>query len=91
MVVNGIQVTAAPELTNEEINSVVVEEQRLWTEQNKKLGSVTLSLENNEIVVKTTEKSDIKRVRRITGYLSSLDNFNDAKREECSKRHCHVG
>lgn len=31
----------------------------------------------------------IRRIRRITGYLSSLDNFNAAKKAEVRDRRCH--
>lgn len=48
-----------------------------------------LGLDGEEIIVKATEKSPIRRVRRITGYLSSIDNFNDAKVAECRSRVTH--
>jgi ribonucleoside-triphosphate reductase len=32
---------------------------------------------------------DIKRVRRITGYLSTVERFNDAKQAELRDRVCH--
>ena len=32
----------------------------------------------------------IRRVRRITGYLSTIDRFNDAKRAELSERKAHL-
>ncbi|NMB91057.1 MAG: anaerobic ribonucleoside-triphosphate reductase [Chloroflexi bacterium] len=32
---------------------------------------------------------DIRRIRRITGYLSTVDRFNDAKRAELSQRVAH--
>ena len=90
MVVDGINVLADPLLTNEEITHFVDEEKRLWANKNKKLGLLELSLDGEEIVVKATERSPIRRVRRITGYLSSIDNFNDAKVAECDDRakHC---
>jgi anaerobic ribonucleoside-triphosphate reductase len=34
--------------------------------------------------------SEIKRVRRITGYLSTIDRFNDAKHEELEHRVAHL-
>jgi ribonucleoside-triphosphate reductase len=34
--------------------------------------------------------TDIRRIRRITGYLSTVDRFNDAKREELHDRHAHA-
>jgi anaerobic ribonucleoside-triphosphate reductase len=35
--------------------------------------------------------SSIKRIRRITGYLSTIDRFNDAKRVELEQRVKHMG
>jgi hypothetical protein len=90
MLVDGIQVVADPALTTEEIAHFVTEEKRLWNSNNKKLGLLELGLDGEEIVVKATEKSPIRRVRRITGYLSSIDNFNDAKVAECGDRTKHV-
>ena len=89
MVVNGIQVTADPRLSREEINQYITEEKQLWDSRNKQLGQIELSIEQDEVVVKATEKSPIRRVRRITGYLSSIDNFNDAKVAECTDRAKH--
>lgn len=34
--------------------------------------------------------SDIRRIRRITGYLSTVDRFNDAKKEELEHRRVHL-
>ena len=34
---------------------------------------------------------DIRRIRRITGYLSTVDRFNDAKRAELKDRVPHLG
>jgi len=38
----------------------------------------------------TCNGSNIKRVRRITGYLSTIDRFNDAKHEELDRRVAHT-
>jgi anaerobic ribonucleoside-triphosphate reductase activating protein len=89
MVVNGVQVIADPRLSREEINQCIAEEQQLWRSRNKVLGQIELSIDQEEVIVKATEKSPIRRVRRITGYLSSIDNFNDAKVAECSDRAKH--
>lgn len=43
----------------------------------------------NEEECPACQNRDIKRVRRITGYLSNLDNFNDAKRSEEKNRVVH--
>ncbi len=89
MLVDGIKVIADPTLTNEEILLFVAEEKRLWESNNKKLGQLELGLDGEEVIVKGTEKSPIRRVRRITGYLSSIDNFNEAKVAECTERAKH--
>lgn len=90
MFVDGIKVQADPLLTNAEVINLVSEEKRIWESKNKKIGLLELSLDGDEVIVKATEKSPIRRVRRITGYLSSIDNFNDAKIAECGDRakHC---
>jgi len=36
------------------------------------------------------DSSSIKRIRRITGYLSTIDRFNDAKRAELQQRVAHT-
>ena len=89
MFVDGVKVIADPILTNEEIMLFVAEEKRLWESNNKKLGQLELGLDGEEVIVKGTEKSPIRRVRRITGYLSSIDNFNEAKVSECTERTKH--
>lgn len=90
MIVDGIKVVADPALTREEISYFVSEEKRLWETKNKKLGLLELTLDGEEVIVKASEKSPIRRIRRITGYLSSIDNFNDAKVAECNARTNHV-
>ena len=35
------------------------------------------------------ESEDIRRIRRITGYLSTIDRFNDAKQAELADRVKH--
>ncbi|MHC1761359.1 MAG: anaerobic ribonucleoside-triphosphate reductase [Negativicutes bacterium] len=89
MFVDGVKVIADPILTHEEIVLFVAEEKHLWESKNKKLGRLELGLDGEEVIVKATEKSPIRRVRRITGYLSSIDNFNEAKVAECTDRAKH--
>ncbi len=90
MVVAGVKVIADPVLTQEEIIQFVTEEKRLWESRNKMLGTLELGLDGEEIILTATEKSPIRRIRRITGYLSSIDNFNDAKVAECTERTRHT-
>lgn len=90
MLIKGIAVSADAALTNEEISTTVDQELQLWSKRGKTLGAMELTLEGDEIIVKAFEKSPIRRVRRITGYLSNLENFNDAKRSECLSREIHT-
>ena len=89
MLIDGVNVIADPVLTPEDIQYFVAEEKRLWKDKNKQLGHLELGLDGEEVILKATEKSPIRRVRRITGYLSSIDNFNDAKAAECRSRVTH--
>lgn len=90
MIIQGVKVVAEPEITVEEIQAIVDEELQLWNNKGKALAQVHLSLEDQEIVVKAIERSPIKRVRRITGYLSTEDRFNNAKQSELSDRRAHI-
>lgn len=90
MVIDGVNVVADSEITAEEIRAIVAEELQLWKKRNKELAQVQLKIEGEEIIVKAVERSPIKRVRRITGYLSTEDRFNSAKQAELSDRHAHI-
>lgn len=90
MIIKGINVVAAPELSDHEIHKVVNDEIKIWTSKNKTLAKVELSLDGENILVTAIEKSPIRRVRRITGYLSNMENFNDAKLSELNNRVQHV-
>ncbi|HML33901.1 MULTISPECIES: anaerobic ribonucleoside-triphosphate reductase [Sporomusa] len=90
MIIDGVNVVADSEITEEEIRAIVAEELQLWKKRNKELAQVQLKIEGEEIIVKAVERSPIKRVRRITGYLSTEDRFNSAKQAELSDRHAHV-
>lgn len=90
MTIDGITVCADSGLTNEEIARLVADEKVLWQQRGKTLAQVEITLDGSQISVKSMEKSPIRRIRRITGYLSSIDNFNDAKRAECRDRIVHA-
>lgn len=90
MVVQGIVVTADPALAHEEIMSIMDAEIEQWQKRGKALSRVELIVDGEEVIVKAVEKSPVRRIRRITGYLSSVDNFNDAKRAECGQRVSHI-
>lgn len=87
--INGISVRMPESMAKEEAAHYVVDEMVLWNAKGKEINHIELSLDGDEVVVKAYEKSPIKRVRRITGYLSTTDNFNDAKRAELHDRVTH--
>ncbi|MCE5285685.1 MAG: hypothetical protein LLG02_07545 [Pelosinus sp.] len=90
MIIDGISVMAENGVTEAEIQAVVHEEKQLWEKKGKRLGKIEVSVENDELVIKASEHSPISRVRRITGYLSTVDHFNDAKQAELLDRVKHV-
>lgn len=90
MIVDGVIVMAENGITEEEIISIVGEEKKLWQQRGKELAAVSLTLDGEEIVVHSEPKPNIKRIRRITGYLSTVDRFNDAKKAELMRRVSHL-
>lgn len=88
--INQVVVTYDPELSMDEITAIVKEEVKLWGDKSKELARVEITLDGDDIIVKSVEKSPVRRVRRITGYLSNMENFNDAKQEELSQRYKHM-
>ena len=89
MLVEGVYVEHPAQMTSEEAMYYAEEEIGLWREKGKQLERVEIETDGNYVVVKAREKSPIKRIRRITGYLSEVNNFNDAKRAELSSRITH--
>lgn len=91
MVITGITVVADPLIAGQEVEAIIAEERLLWQAKQKPIARVELRLDGDEITIIATERSPIRRVRRITGYLSNVENFNDAKRDEVNARFKHVG
>jgi anaerobic ribonucleoside-triphosphate reductase activating protein len=75
-------------------NDIIAEEIHYWQSQDKEVGEVRISKDKDndaKVVIASLPKQKIKRVRRITGYLSAVENFNDAKRAELNDRAGHGG
>ncbi|WP_425057601.1 hypothetical protein SCACP_21170 [Sporomusa carbonis] len=90
MIIDGISVQAASGVTDDEIAKIITEEKVIWAQKGKELAAIFISIDGDELVVKTVEKSPITRTRRITGYLSTVDRFNDAKLAELNGRVSHI-
>lgn len=89
MLVEGVMVSHPAEMTWEEATQYAEEEIGLWREKGKLLDRVEIETDGGDVIVTAKEKSPIRRVRRITGYLSELTNFNDAKQAELGGRMVH--
>ena len=89
MLVDNIVVECPTEMSEEEAAAYVQQERKLWEEKGKVLGKVNIKVDGEEVVLKSYQKSPIRRIRRITGYLSEVSNFNQAKRAELSERVAH--
>lgn len=88
-----ITVEFPDDISHEEVRHIASEEANAWRidHPGKKIARIEITHDVGGFVnVRTVERSPIKRLRRITGYLSNLDNFNDAKRDELSERKAHV-
>lgn len=85
----NIQITCDPGISQNEVESIVAEECGFYASHGKELAEIELKLENDEILIKSYERSPIKRIRRITGYLSEEHNFNAAKQSELHNRVQH--
>jgi hypothetical protein len=90
VLVKDVLVEYPPAMTEGEAVKYAEEELELWADKGKKLGQVTIELDGDEVVIKSLEHSPIRRIRRITGYLSEVGNFNDAKRAELKARVTHT-
>lgn len=90
MMIENVLVEFPEVITQEEAAGYVKQELELWKTKGKMLGKVTLQIDGDEVVIQAVEKSPIRRIRRITGYLSEQHNFNDAKQAELKERFVHA-
>lgn len=85
-----MKIIADPRLYPSEVEQLVDFEVKEKSNLHAEISLISLIIEGDEVVVETTIKSPITRVRRITGYLSNIDNFNNGKRAECADRRTHT-
>ncbi|AQS59996.1 anaerobic ribonucleoside-triphosphate reductase [Desulforamulus ferrireducens] len=85
-----MKVTINGNVDQKEIDSIIAEEKERYAAKGKEIATIEiLEVSAEELEVRTRAKSNIRRVRRITGYLSTVDRFNDAKQEELRDRVVH--
>ncbi len=85
----NIQITYPDTMSYEEALSYVNEELELNPTIKLKELEIQLNSQSDEVIL-TPKYDTINRVRRITGYLSNLPNFNDAKKAEEHDRIKHM-
>ena len=84
MIVDNIKINCNIEISAEEARSYF----NLMKSPEKRLVELDITIEGDEVNLKP-HYDTIVRVRRITGYLSNVKNFNAAKRHEQSDRVKH--
>lgn len=89
-IIDGINVQYDDMIAMNELRQYVDQEKEIWNGKGKKLASIEVRLIDDEVEIKTFERSPITRIRRITGYLSTASRFNDAKQAELKARQVHV-
>lgn len=89
--ISGVPVSYDSVLLSTEVEPIVNDEINNWRETGKQLARIVITAEGDDVVaIRGIEKSPVRRVRRITGYLSQMESFNDAKRDELDARYKHV-
>lgn len=86
----SVPIYADDRISETEAKQYAVDEMQRWRARGKRLAHIRLQLDGDEVIITATEKSPIRRIRRITGYLSTVDHFNDAKRAELEARVRHI-
>lgn len=82
-----ISVVVEGEIHPQQVEALIEEEIERWNTSGRQLAKIVLTqISEEEIEVKSYPVSPIKRVRRITGYLAPLDNWNAAKKAELADR-----
>ncbi len=84
-----IQVVVNSEIDEIQKEQIIAEEKERGEKMGKELSKVEITVNGDEITIKSFEKSPIRRVRRITGYMSTVDRFNAAKVDELNDRVIH--
>lgn len=88
--IGAISVHADDRISEAEARKYAEAEMQRWRAQGKVPASIDLALDGEEVIITAVEKSPIRRIRRITGYLSTVDRFNDAKLAELKSRVRHI-
>ena len=86
MIIDNVKINCNIEISKEEARSYFNLEKE--SKPNLTLIGLDIKIKNDDVVL-TPHYDTIVRVRRITGYLSNVNNFNSAKKHEQSDRVKH--
>lgn len=89
MVFRGVPVALPPEIPEQEAFFYLEQQYESLRQELGEVARIELLLEGDDVSVKGYSKDPIRRIRRITGYLSEQENFNHAKRCELQDRVIH--
>ena len=84
MIVNNVKVNCNEEINEKEAAEYV----NMMKSPEKRLVELDIKIKDDDVLL-TPHYDTIVRVRRITGYLSNVNNFNAAKKSEASDRVKH--
>jgi anaerobic ribonucleoside-triphosphate reductase activating protein len=84
-----MQIVLNGNIEQELMDRLVAEEKETFARQGKEIAKIVITDLGNEVEIKTYEKSPIRRIRRITGYLAPTDSWNSAKVAELRDRVIH--
>lgn len=84
MIVNNVKVNCNEEINEKEAAEYV----NMMKSPEKRLVELDIKIKDDDVLL-TPHYDTIVRVRRITGYLSNVNNFNAAKKSEQSDRVKH--
>lgn len=88
---NGVSVKYDDSFSLEEVKELTDNEKGLWWTEldHKALGYLTITRDGEEICLHGKEAPPIERIRKITGYLSPVNKWNNAKIGELRDRMKH--
>jgi anaerobic ribonucleoside-triphosphate reductase activating protein len=93
-VIDKVIVHYPPEMDEREAAACLAEQKEIDASSQKKerrLVEMEISLAGDEEIIVRPHYDDVRRIRRITGYLSTMPRFNDAKLDEEAQRISHFG
>jgi len=90
MVYQGVSVALPPEITEQEAILYLDQQYGGLKQELGEIAHIEIRLDGDEVSLKGFSKDPIRRIRRITGYLSEETNFNHAKQCELHDRVVHA-